>query len=140
MNFLSIRLKPRLKRNMELTSPEEILALLSMYEENHQRNRLPPNNYRNPWNRLDNTLDIDPNDVQIEDDGNESWLDKPVFPHATNYNTDLEMNYPYGEQNLPRIYEKRGRWGGFTNMRNQRFMVSYLILLNCCKQASIELP
>lgn len=114
---------------MEITSPEEILALLSMYEENRQRNRMANNNYRNPWNRLDNTLDVDSNDAQIEDEGNESWLDKPVFPHATSYNTDLEMNYPYGEQALPRMYEKRGRWGGFTNLRNQRFMVRYLELV-----------
>lgn len=126
--MLSLRLKPRLKRSMELASPEEILALLSMYEESRQRHRMA-NNYRNPWNRLDNSIDVDPNDAQVDDEGDENWLDKPVFPHATSYNQDFDAKYPYGgEQNVPRVYEKRGRWGGFTNLRNPRFMVRSLQL------------
>lgn len=108
---------------MDMASPEEILALLSMYEENRQRNRIPNNNYRNPWNRFENSQDVDSNDPQMEDEGSESWLDKPVFPHATSYNNDLDVNYPYAEQNLPRFVEKRGRWGGFSNSRSPRFMV-----------------
>nr|CAH7729658.1 unnamed protein product [Callosobruchus chinensis] len=117
------RLESRLKRDVDL-SPEEILALLSLYD-NKQRQQLG-DNYRRPWNRYEQNLDLDLNPDELQDQDDENWLDTPVNPHSSIYDRDMSSKYMVDTNNLPPVYEKNnGRWEGtYGNVKNKRFMVS----------------
>lgn len=78
--FFVFRLDSRIKRDIELT-PEDILTILTLYENDRQH---PPTGYRTSWQRFEPSLDLDgdreENDI---DQDEESWLDTPVYPHAS---------------------------------------------------------
>ncbi|KAJ8979003.1 hypothetical protein NQ317_015719 [Molorchus minor] len=116
-----LRFDGRNKRQVDLT-PEEILALLSLYENNRQRHE-ESDNYRQPWNRFEPNFELDSNQDDTQDLEEENWLDNPVYPHASAYDKEMGPKYMV-EQNTPQIFEKKGRWGGFGDNRNKRFMVS----------------
>jgi hypothetical protein len=97
----------RIKREVDLT-PEEILTILTLYENERQSN-----GYR-PWS---GEPDNDQNN-NIEEE--ENWLDAPVYPHATGHTNDIGPSYLLDEK----PFEKRGRWGGFADNRKKRFMVA----------------
>ena len=98
------RLDGRFKRDIDLT-PEEILTILTLYENERQ------SGYR-PW-----PMEGEPQADEIEEE--ENWMDAPVYPHATGHN-DVASGYMYDEK----AFEKRGRWGGFADARKKRFMVA----------------
>jgi hypothetical protein len=102
-----IRPDNRIKREVDLT-PEEILTILTLYENERQSN-----GYR-PWS---GEPDNDQNN-NIEEE--ENWLDAPVYPHATGHTNDIGPSYLLDEK----PFEKRGRWGGFADNRKKRFMVA----------------
>ncbi|KAJ8943087.1 hypothetical protein NQ318_009161 [Aromia moschata] len=116
-----MRIDGRNKREVDLT-PEEILALLSLYENNRQRQQ-ESDNYRQPWNRFEPNFDLDVNQDDSQDAEEENWLDNPVYPHASAYDKEVGPKYMM-DQNTPQLFEKKGRWGGFGENRNKRFMVS----------------
>nr|CAI5838812.1 unnamed protein product [Callosobruchus analis] len=100
------RLESRLKRDVDL-SPEEVLALLSLYD---NKQRQLGDNYRRPWNRS----------RRRELAGHASE------PHSSIYDRDMSSKYMIDTNNLPPVYEKNnGRWEGvYGNVKNKRFMVS----------------
>lgn len=101
-----------MKREVDLT-PEEILTILTLYENERQNNE-----YR-PW-AMDPEAD---QNEEIEDD--ENWMDAPVYPHATGHVNNIGPGYFLEDK----PFEKRGRWGGFAapaanDNRKKRFMVA----------------
>lgn len=125
------RLDGRIKREVDLT-PEEILALLSLYENNRQRQQ-ESSNYRQPWNRYEPNFDIDINQDESQDQDEENWLDNPVFPHATGYDKELGPKYMIDQGN-PQMYDKKVHWGGFGDNRKKRFMVRSKIFVISLKK------
>nr|XP_023017557.1 uncharacterized protein LOC111506660 [Leptinotarsa decemlineata] len=112
-----------MKREVDL-SPEEILTLLSLYENNHPRQQPSTENYRYPWNRFEPNLDLDINQDDSQDQDGENWLDNPVYPHATAFEKDLGPKYMY-EPSGPQVFENKEKWRGFGgDSRNKRFMVA----------------
>ncbi|KAG5876188.1 hypothetical protein JTB14_032396 [Gonioctena quinquepunctata] len=110
-----------MKREVDL-SPEEILALMSLYENNHQRQPPSSENYRYPWNRFEPNLETDFNQDDIQDQDEENWLDNPVYPHASTYEKDMGPKYAF-ETSEPRMFENKERWRGFVGDNKNKFMV-----------------
>lgn len=91
----------RIKREIDLT-PEEVLSILTLYDNDRQ------NGYR-PWN-------FDRSDPSETQDGDEQWMDTPVYPQLNRAN-DLGPEYMFED--------KRGRWGNLVDdHRAKRFMVA----------------
>lgn len=109
----------RFKRDTEL-SPEDILTLLTLYENERQRN---PPNYRNSWQRFEPSyeMEADNADNDLEQD-DENWLDGPIYPHASAHTKPIPSSYYYEDK--PQVYDKRGQWGSFTDNKKKRFMVA----------------
>lgn len=108
-----------MKRDVEFT-PEDILTLLTLWENERQRS---PVAYRNNWQRYEPSYDIDAGD-NVENDleqDDENWLDTPVYPHVA-AKAAATPNYYYEEK--PPLYEKRSQWGGFGENKKKRFMVA----------------
>lgn len=72
------RFAPRFKReNVEL-SPQDILTLLSLWEEDKMRDRAP---YRpSVLDRYEQDFDDDNNRIDDDDDDDDNWVEGPVFP------------------------------------------------------------
>lgn len=116
--FNQYRFQSRLKRDVEL-SPEEVLTLLSLYENSRQHQVPQSDNYRYPWTRFEPTIDSD----ELQENDDESWLNTPVYPHASSFDKDMGPKYMY--ENSPQDLEVKDRWRGFgVDGRSKRFMVS----------------
>ncbi|CAG9812738.1 unnamed protein product [Phaedon cochleariae] len=103
-----LRLDSRIKREVDLT-PEEILALLSLYENGRPSQRRPQSeNYRYPWNRFEANADQEQAEPQ---DQEENWLDDPVYPHASGYDRVLGPKYAYEGMQAPQ-QALDGGWRG----------------------------
>ncbi|XP_057663939.1 uncharacterized protein LOC130898569 [Diorhabda carinulata] len=113
------RFQSRLKRDVEL-SPEEVLTLLSLYENSRQHQIPQSDNYRYPWTRFEPTVDTD--HLQEQDDDN--WLNTPVvYSHASSFDKDSDPKYLY--ESRPEDVEVKDRWRGFgVDGRSKRFMIS----------------
>lgn len=122
------RLDSRMKREVEF-SPEDILTLLTLWENERQRN--PSSIRNNNWQRFNpsssssaydfdgNTIDVGDNDI---DENEENWLDAPVYPHVSGHDKTIGPNYYYDDKQ--QLYEKRGQWGSFNDNKKKRFMVA----------------
>lgn len=108
------RLSQRLKRDVELT-PEEVLALLSLYESSRPSQQQQQQQY---GDNMAHVYRFDKNfDQQFDDDSDETenWLNNPVLPHANSLGNDIGPNY----------YATPSKWGPFSDVdRPKRFMVS----------------
>lgn len=124
--FFYFSLPNRLKREVEL-SPEEILTLLSLWDEDRLRQ---PAGYRTNWPRYNPDLDLDNDREENEiDDPDESWLESPVYPgirnpvHISPFSREMAHNSPIFDSQGP-IFASKRPWAGFSDKKRKRFMVS----------------
>nr|CAD7261400.1 unnamed protein product [Timema shepardi] len=121
----------RLKRDLEL-DPEDVLALLSLWEAQHHNNypyRAPATNWPqyNGYESPDDfdTPEDDGNTEDEEESPNGNWLEGPVYPSsATTYpggHYSLEKRPSYYYPSYP-VQKREGQWGTFP--KDKRFMVS----------------
>nr|CAD7456988.1 unnamed protein product [Timema tahoe] len=121
----------RLKRDLEL-DPEDVLALLSLWEAQHHNNypyRAPVTNWPqyNGYESPDDfdTPEDDGNTEDEEESPNGNWLEGPVYPSsATTYpggHYSLEKRPSYYYPSYP-VQKREGQWGTFP--KDKRFMVS----------------
>ncbi|GLV34599.1 hypothetical protein CBL_09080 [Carabus blaptoides fortunei] len=136
----NIRFSNRYKREVEL-SPEDILTLLSLWEEDRFRQ---PVGYRTNWPRYNGDVDLDndrdENDIEETD---ENWLESPVYPGARNPVHMSQFSHDYSGHPAPypatgtggyieaksyepqqQIFATKRQWGGFSDKKRKRFMVS----------------
>nr|QGA72569.1 NVP-like protein [Rhynchophorus ferrugineus] len=110
----------RPKRNVDLT-PEEVLALLTLYENN--RSGLKENdNYRQPIFKYGKGYGVGDIEDFDTDNNDETWLNAPVFPHASVEN-DVSDNYLYDYVNGAEP-DYKARWGGFGDAKKKRFIIA----------------
>lgn len=95
-------------------TPEEILAIVSLYENERQNT-----GYRSSWNNLDPERS---HQTEEETEDDEDWLDAPVNPHVNIGGHSNDIGPAYFLDN-DKYLENKGRWGGFSE-RNKRFMVA----------------
>ncbi|CAG9767083.1 unnamed protein product [Ceutorhynchus assimilis] len=113
--------KQRSKRNIDLT-PEEILALLTLYETN-QKSLKESENYRQPIVRYNKNYDTYDLDLDGNDNDNNNWLNGPVYPHATIDQLPENYLYDYGT-NQQQPVDYKARWGTFDDAKKKRFFVA----------------